>query len=342
MLYTIPKSNLYSVSKEQAITAYLGDFLISPTPINYPSFLMRLIPSENIGDSIPKQEKIKWALTVENVIKQYNNRKQLSIEIADIWAKEGIKTYGLKGWALSVYYPKPELREYGDFDCYLGVDFERGNQVAIANGAKFNPHDYRHSHIYYKGLTIENHRYFLPVRGNIRNKRLEQYLVEVIPCDRRIENSNVYYPSPQFHALFIILHMLQHFLYENITLRHMLDWTYFVNAEKENIDWREFNTKCEEAGAMRFVEALNHICTQHMGLELDDTLLKMDSRYADKILTDTIEQSSHHISSINNLWHQRFAKAQNIISQRWKFNEIYDTNAIQSILKSIWGIMINN
>lgn len=294
------------------------------------------------GQQQSKAEKIKRVLTVENIIKQYRQRKALSIEIADIWAQEGVKTYCLKGWALSTYYPKPELREFGDFDCYLGADFERGNKVAIANGAKFNPHDYRHSHIYYKGLTIENHRYFLPVRGNARNKRLEQYLVEVIPYDRRIENSNVYYPSPQFHALFIILHMLQHFLYENITLRHMLDWAYFVNAEKANIDWREFNAKCEEAGATRFVEALNHICTQHMGLELDGTGLKADSRYAAKILNDTLEQSSQHISSINNLWHQRLAKIQNIISQRWKFNQIYDTGAMLSICKSIWGIMLNN
>lgn len=295
-----------------------------------------------VGQQPTKVDKIKWALAVENIISQYRRRKALSIEIADIWAREGIKTYGLKGWALSTYYPKPELRECGDLDCYLGVDFSRGNQVAIANGAKFNPHDYRHSHIYYKGLTIENHQYFLPVRGNARNKQLERYLQAVIPCDRRIEDSNVFYPSAQFHSLFIILHMLQHFLYENITLRHMLDWTYFVNAEKENIDWREFNSKCEVAGATRFVEALNHICTQHMGLELDGTGLKADSRYAVKILNDTLEQSSQHISSINNLWHQRLAKIQNIVSQRWKFNQIYDTGATLLICKSIWGIMHNN
>ena len=178
------------------------------------------IPPEH---QLSKAEKIKWALTVENIISQYHRRKALFIEIADIWAQEGIKTYGLKGWALSTYYPKPELRECGDFDCWLGEDFSRGNEIATAHGAQFNPHDYRHSHIHYKGLTIENHRYFLPIRGNARNKRLDQYLKAVIPCNKRIEGSNVFYPSAQFHSLFIILHMLQHFLYENITLRHMLD-----------------------------------------------------------------------------------------------------------------------
>ena len=136
--------------------------------------------------------------------------------------------------------------------------------------------------------------------------------------------------------------MLQHFLYENITLRHMLDWTYFVNAEKENINWREFNTKCDEAGATRFVEALNHICSQHMGLNLDGTLLKSDSRYADKILQDTLEQSSQHVSGVEGLWRTRYMKVKNILNTRWKFNEIYDTSAIQSILKSICGIMLNN
>lgn len=328
--------DIYRIAHEQGIGAITYDYLLG---YNLSAdFCDLLFPPHFTINTIPASNKISWALAVENIIKQYHRRKTLSIEIADIWAQEGIKTYGLKGWALSTYYPKPELRECGDFDCYLGADFAKGNEIAIANGAQFDPHDYRHSHIYYKGLTIENHRYFLPIRGNDRNKRLEQYLQAVIPSEKRIENSNVYYPSPQFHALFIILHMLQHFLHENITLRHMLDWTYFVNAEKENINWREFNVKCEEAGATRFVEALNHICTQHMGLDLNSTLLKADSRYADKILKDTLEQSSRHVSGVSGLWKTRYMKVRNIIEQRWKFNEVYDRNFVQHMLQTAIGI----
>lgn len=317
--------NSYSFAKDQGLLVVVWDYIKHDL----------LEDQSNLSQKV----KFQWALTVENIIKQYKYRKQISIEIADIWAHEGIKTYCLKGWALSTYYPKPELRECGDFDCYLGDDFLQGNEIAIANGAQFDPHDYRHSHIYYKGLTIENHRYFLPIRGNTRNKRLEQYLRDVIPNDLRIEGSNVYYPSPQFHALFIILHMLQHFLHENITLRHMLDWTYFVNAEKDNIDWREFNAKCEEAGAARFVAALNHICTQHMGLELNGTLLNADSRYAERILNDTLGQSSQHVSGVKGLWRTRYMKVKNIIEQRWKFNEVYDRNFIRYMLQTAAGIV---
>ena len=328
--------DIYSIANEQGIGAITYDCLFYGNLCT--DFCDLLFPPHFAIHTIPKSIKISWALAVENIVKQYHHRKALSIEIADIWAQEGIKTYGLKGWALSTYYPKPELRECGDFDCFLGADFARGNEIAISHGAQFDPHDYRHSHIYYKGLTIENHRYFLPIRGNARNKRLEQYLQAVIPSDKRIEDSNVYYPAPQFHALFIILHMLQHFLHENITLRHMLDWTYFVNAEKENIDWREFNAKCEEAGAARFVEALNYICTQNMGLDLDKTLLKADSRYADKILKDTLEQSSRHVSGVSGLWRTRYMKVKNIIEQRWKFNEVYDRNYVLYMLQTATGI----
>ena len=322
---------LYSISTQQGIAAIVWDKVLQTVSENnsLPEYLLS------------RPLKIQWALAVENIIKQYIRRKQLSIEIADVWARAGIKTYSLKGWALSTYYPKPELREFGDFDCWVGSDFNRSNQIAIDNGAQFDPHDYRHSHIYYKGLTIENHQYFLPIRGNARKKRLERYLQAVIPYNRRIEDSNIYYPSPQFHSLFIVLHMLQHFLYENITLRHMLDWAYFVNAEKDNIDWREFNLKCTEAGATRFVEALNHICTAHMGLNLDGTLLNADCRYAEKILQNTLDQSSQKVSGVQGIWLTRLMKIQNITAQRWRFNELYDRNFIYHITQTALGIIFD-
>lgn len=320
---------LYTLSVEQGIIAIVWDYV------------QKYIAEHNLSPNQqpPKALKIKWALATENIEKQYNKRKALSVEIADIWAREGIKAYCMKGLSLSMCYPTPQLRECGDFDCWLGENFKRGNEIAIAYGAKFDPHDYRHSLLIYKGLTIENHQYFLPIRGNARNKKLERYLQSVASSDNLIEGTNIYHPSAQFHALFVILHMFQHFLYESITLRHMLDWTYFVNAEKENVDWQEFNQKCKEAGADKFVAALNHICSTKLGLDLDGTMLKCDSQFADKIFLDTIDQASHHISGIQGLWQQRYAKVKNIISQRWKFNEIYDRNFLQAMLLSAEGIL---
>lgn len=296
----------------------------------------------NIGNKslLPKVLKIQWALEAEYVKINYNNQKRVIKEISNIFAAHLIKTYCLKGLSLSQYYPIPSLRECGDFDCYLDGNFDYGNAIAVNSGADFDPHDYRHSLILYKGLQIENHRYFLPIRANARNKRLERYLREVINCDNKVEDIELYKPSAQFHALFIILHMLQHFLYENITIRHMLDWVYFVNSEKEYIDWREFNSRCEEAGAAKFVAALNYICESYLRLNIDGTLLCSNKTNAAKILSDTIEQKALRVSKIQSLWSQRLAKVRNIYEQKWKFDNLYDRSFISSILQPAIGILI--
>ena len=230
------------------------------------------------------------------------------------------------------------MRESGDFDCWLDGGFERGNRAAVSFGATFDPPDYRHSVLTYLGLKDENHRYFLAIRGNERHKRLERYLREVIASDSNMEGSRLYYPSSQFHAMFLTMHALGHFLYEGIRLRHLCDWTCFVNAERESVDWDEFNRRCEQVGASRFVAALNAVCVMYLGLDLSGTGLVRDDLFASRILIDTLD-GGRRISGMSSLWRQRVAKIRNIIASRWKFNEVYDRNFISSIVRSVMGIV---
>lgn len=286
----------------------------------------------------PRELRLQWGVGASVIASGYEDRKAKILELTDRWAEAGIKTYCLKGLALSPYYPKPELRESGDFDCWLGGDFERGNNVAMSVGATFDPHDYRHSVLMYKRLKVENHRYFLAIRGNERHKQLERYMHEVIACDRRIGESNLYYPSGQFHAMFLTMHALNHFLYEGIRLRHLCDWVCFVNAERDNIDWDEFNKRCVEVGAARFVAALNAVCAEYLGLDLSGTSLVGDDRFAMRLLIDTLE-GGVRISGISSLWRQRMAKIRNILASRWKFNKVYDRNFLSSIMRLGIGVV---
>lgn len=282
--------------------------------------------------------RLRWGVSADAIASGYEDRAAKIFELTDHFAAAGIKTYCLKGLALSHCYPKPELRESGDFDCYLGRDFERGNKVAMAFGATFDPHDYRHSVLVYKGLKVENHRYFLAIRGNERHKRLERYLREVIASDSNMEGGRLYYPSSQFHAMFLTMHALGHFLYEGIRLRHLCDWTCFVNAERESVDWDEFNRRCEQVGASRFVAALNAVCVMYLGLDLSGTGLVRDDLFASRLLIDTLD-GGRRISGMSSLWRQRVAKIRNIIASRWKFNDVYDRNFLSSMVRLGVGVI---
>ena len=288
----------------------------------------------------PRELRLQWGVGASMIAAGYDDRKTKIFELTDRWAEAGIKTYCLKGLALSHYYPKPELRESGDFDCWLGVDFERGNEVAVSFGAAYDPHDYRHSVLVYKGLKVENHRYFLAIRGNERYKRLERCLQDVIACDRRIDDSNLYYPSSQFHAMFLTMHALNHSLYEGIRLRHLCDWVCFLNAERANVDWEEFNRRCAEVGAERFVAAMNAVCTRYLGLNLSGTTLKCDGRSAARLLRDTLD-GGRRISGISNLWRQRMAKIRNMIDSRWKFRDLYDRGFLSCMARLAVGVIVD-
>ena len=266
--------------------------------------------------------RLRWGVSADAIASGYEDRAAKIFELTDHFAAAGIKTYCLKGLALSHCYPKPELRESGDFDCYLNGDFDRGNEVAMSFGATFDPHDYRHSVLVYKGLKVENHRYFLAIRGNERHKRLERYLHDVIACDRRIGSSNLYYPSGQFHAMFLTMHALNHFLYEGIRLRHLCDWVCFLNAERANVDWTEFNRRCAEVGAERFA----------------GTTLNCDERFAACLLRDTLD-GGRRISGISNLWRQRMAKIRNMIDSRWKFRDLYDRGFLSCMSRLAVGVI---
>lgn len=94
--------------------------------------------------------RLRWGVSADAIASGYEDRAAKIFELTDHFAAAGIKTYCLKGLVLSHCYPKPELRESGDFDCYLNGDFDRGNEVAMSFGATFDPHDYRHSVLVYK------------------------------------------------------------------------------------------------------------------------------------------------------------------------------------------------
>lgn len=284
--------------------------------------------------------RLRWGVSADAIASGYEDRAAKIFELTDHFAAAGIKTYCLKGLALSHCYPKPELRESGDFDCYLGRDFERGNKVAMAFGATFDPFDYRHAVLMYKGLKVENHKYFLVLRGNDRNKRLERYLHDIIENDMQIGSSHLYYPSSQFHAIFLVSHKLHHFLYEGMRLRHLCDWVCFLNSERANVDWTEFNRRCAEVGAERFVAAMNAVCTRYLGLNLSGTTLKCDGRSAARLLRDTLD-GGRRISGISNLWRQRMAKIRNMIDSRWKFCDLYDRNFLSSMARLAVGVIVD-
>lgn len=305
---------------------------------------------------LPLNIKMQWALSVENIERRYRKQEILAQELAQIYNNNGIRTIVLKGLAISNYYPIPEHRECGDLDCLLVkaspqqgdiaainedgrpiTCYDKGNELAKEMGAKVEIGFYKHSHIHYKGLAVENHAFCTAVRGSRDRKALERHLQQLLvekPLTR-IGNTNLYCPCADFNALFLTAHSFGHFLTEGIKLRHILDWAYLLKAEQNSINWKSFYEWCDRMHYTKFADALTAISIKYFGLTITNIDIHQHSDIADKVLNDII----HCNSSIAKTHSSKFRKRLNIIRKRmfggWKYSELYERSAFIDTMQMV-------
>lgn len=132
-------------------------------------------------DTISYKKKLEWLGKVMLEEERYALQKKASVEMASLFASNGIRTYVLKGMVVSECYPKPQHRVSSDVDCFLLPDegdddvWEKGNQLMEDAGYKVGRGFYKNSSFTLPGLTVENHRFMVPFRGNHRLRRLEPF-----------------------------------------------------------------------------------------------------------------------------------------------------------------------
>lgn len=329
---------VYLMGKAQGVTGLLFDKVKS-------------LPKEVAP---PRDVVMQWMSHTMSIERQTKALYQKSAEFADLMAQEGMQTMVLKGLALCGYFPNPWHREYGDLDCYLyevkegavlwDGCYERGNLAAEKYGMEVERGFYKHSHIKYKGMEVENHQFALPIKDGREVRDLERELRRSVATPTRLKQigkTQLYRPSADFTALFLTAHSLSHFLFESIKLRHVLDWAFFVKAEHQNIDWDNFWHWCERMKYTRFVLCLNHICTHYLGMELPQEVCKEG-----KMVPTLSERILEDIFKGNNLFNQDFSflKHRLVIiychlKDFWKFHQVHQRNAFWLLarrMKNYW------
>ena len=189
---------------------------------------------------------------------------------------------------------------------------------------------------------IENHQFFLPVRGNKKVKELEKHLRDIAFTKGKhkyAEGTNLLIPSADFNALFLIAHAMNHFLYETIRMRHICDWAFFLKEEQGNVDWKTFYHWCDKMSYTRFVNTINYICHHFLGIELCEDLNE-DKAYVDRVLNDIWYADNiynKHKSKIG----IRLAVARNFFHSAWKHRKMCDENPLLSLVRHCIGLLFD-
>jgi len=275
----------------------------------------------------------------------YAVQEHAAAEMALLLHQHGIRTYVLKGAVVAECYPRPEHRRSVDMDCFLlpeeGTEdvWDRGNLVLEEQGFEVRRDFYKNSTVVLPGLTVENHRYFTPFRGNDRLKRLERLLQAMMAEDAgtdRFEGTWLYRPPVMVSALFLIEHAYSHFLHEGLTWRLVLDWQMFLRRHRDEIDWKELEARGDEFGFRRFYDSYCRLGEYLMGSLPSDGLLPLDCR----MLADIWSPLDVHETVTG--FRGKLALAGNTWRARWKYRLFTDMNWLRALWIQAKGVLFEN
>jgi hypothetical protein len=184
-----------------------------------------------------------------------------------------------KGIALSRFYPNPEHREFGDIDIYLYGEADEGDAMLRRMVKKDNhPSSKKHTGFSYKGILIENHHTILNHgtpssfhNSAVLEKRLKEDLAsgEIVkhelPSLSGLSDKGLFFPPPDFDALFVTLHALGHFP-SGIVFRHLCDLKVLFTVYRGKIDFDAYRDSLSKAGVLKIANALIALTVRYLGL----------------------------------------------------------------------------
>ncbi len=286
--------------------------------------------------------KLRWGIAVEKYTETYRRYCKTIKELSDFYASHGIATVQLKGVGLSTYYPVPERRQGGDIDIYTysmdrsGMSDEQANKLADdlmkERGIEVENHSYKHSNFYFKGIPIENHKFFTNVShytaaAEANGILLEHFKPYPAVLDGKYE---IMVPSPEFNSVFIIMHALQHFT-SGLALHHICDWACVLKKTSQKLP-----LEIKDKRFVNAVRAVSQLCRKYLGTDIpaEEGLENLEDIIMKDILAPEFRKGEIPHNPIGILWYKtkRFVYTTNLQSKVWTI----------SSLKALWKSIVSH
>lgn len=329
--------------------------------VNWAAILKVAIEQEVVGicidgiERLPKEIRpqqdilLHWIGVAASIEALNQGRFQSAVELADLWASEGIRTLVMKGLSIGRLYPNPLHRQSCDMDVFLvhkeqseyksdsWSAWAEGNKIMESKGIKVNKEYYRNSSFDFYGLHVENHRYCTYVKGSKRGKRYELLLRKLLTDETTSIQGNLEAPCDIFVALHTLSHAQGHFLSEGITLKHLCDWAVILHSFKGTLDWKSFVSDCKEYGVDKFLFSISRLTYLFFGISLPFDC--GENQTADMmLLEDMFSISEHKVKGKGGL-KRRVGYAIQKLRSSWKYRNFSDKPMIVALLQQVYGYL---
>lgn len=293
----------------------------------------------------PQVLLLQW---IGEVLSSYENNyaeyeKAIS-RLAHFYNLYGFKMMVIKGYGLSLNYPKPSHRPCGDIDIWLFGRQKAADTILAGNtDIRIDTSHHHHTVFEWQGFTVENHYDFVNVHAHKSSKELEVIFKELGYDDTHIVEINgekVYLPSANLHALFLIKHMVSHFAAAEISLRQVLDWAFFVEEHAKEIDWKWLVDLLDKYHMKDFYNCINAICVGDLGFDVKIfPNVQFDPTIKDRILADILSPE-WGATDQQGFFKRMVYKYRRWQGNAWKQELCYPESRFETFFTGLWSHII--
>lgn len=295
------------------------------------------------GDNLPpKVLLLQWiGETLQSYEYRYELYRRAIAEMAGFYNEHHFKMMVLKGYACSLDWPKPEHRPCGDIDIWqYGWQKEADEVLAREKGVRIDNSHHHHTVFMWRDFMVENHYDFIEVHYRKSSQALEKILKEQGSKDSYyvdVCGEKVYLPSPNLHALFLSRHALEHFASEDVTIRQLLDWAFFVKAHGKDVNWGWLYGLLEEFGMLPLFNLFNAICVEDLGFDRElFPGYEVDAQLKERVLNEILSPEFNEVQPAGLMPRVAF-KYRRWKANGWKHDLCYIESRWSAFLTSTWN-----
>lgn len=285
---------------------------------------------------LPRALKLQWAMQVEKIERRYEKQRCALHDLVSFYREIAVDTMILKGYGLSLFYPKANHRPCGDIDLWLFGEQERADKALQERfQLPIDTEKHYHTVFTFQGVMVENHFNLLNPNSHLSNRPIECRLRALLPNKKAAISigEGLYIPNPDFNALFLLRHSAAHFAAAEIGLRHIIDWVMFVKRFGEQIDWTALEQFAHEMNMHRFLHCQMAIAVDCFGLDVsafppferDDALTE---RVLNDILHPEFSEKAQKVGIVGSLIY----KTRRWWANRWKHRIVYNEGLVFTFL----------
>ena len=187
-------------------------------------------------------------------------------------ALDGIPTVLVKGQSLAQDYPDPERRQPGDIDLLLlPSSYEAAKAVLLPKATKVLEEEGAiwHQGMRFHSVEVEIHGSISTLMSRKLDRKLAALLEEQFQAGSfptvSIGGVDIPVPEAGFNAVYIFVHMLQHYWSGGVGLRQLIDWMTFVSVHKREIHPVILEKRLEDLGLLHVWKVFTGFAQEYLG-----------------------------------------------------------------------------